>query len=156
MDRRAWWVQSMGHRIASRYKKAFYKAFLNEYCKELEESTERKRVDSLIHIVCLFVCLFFRFFPLIGYYKIFSMASCAIELVLVGFLFYIYRSIYILLIYSSIYANSKLLSFPSPPLSLLVSISLFELLNYKISIRLSKVYVKKAIIYTVLGFYWDI
>ena len=43
--------------------------------------------DSVIH---MYIYIFsFRFFSLIGYYKILSVVPCAIQWVLVGYLFYI-------------------------------------------------------------------
>ena len=47
--------------------------------------------DSVMHI-CVCVCVFFRFFFLLGYYKILSTVLCAIQYVLVG-----YFSVYMLI-----------------------------------------------------------
>ena len=55
--------------------------------------------DSVLH-----VCVYSFFFSLIGYYKTLSTVSCAIQQVLVGYLFYIVQCVY---------ANPKLLIYPS-------------------------------------------
>ena len=59
--------------------------------------------------LCIHVYLFFsRFFSLIGYFKIMSIAQCAIQWVLVGYLFYLWECVYI---------NPKLLIYPYPQAS---------------------------------------
>ena len=59
--------------------------------------------DSAIHT---YISIFFRFFSLIGYYKILSIVPCAIQWVLVVYLFYIQYCVSI---------NPKFLIYPSPP-----------------------------------------
>ena len=49
--------------------------------------------DSVVHTL-----LFFRFFSLIGYYKILSRVPCAIEKVFVNY--FIHSSVYLLIPYS--------------------------------------------------------
>ena len=58
-------------------------------------------------VIQLYIYIFpFRFFSLIGYYKILSIVPCAIQWVLVGYLFFIKYCVYV---------NPKLLIYPSPP-----------------------------------------
>ena len=45
--------------------------------------------DSVIHTYIYIYIFFFRFFSIIGYYKILSIVPCAIQLVIVGYRFYI-------------------------------------------------------------------
>ena len=73
--------------------------------------------DSVIYIytyICLYI-FFFRFFSTLGYYKKLSIVPCAIQQVLVGYLFYIQQCVYF---------NTNLLIYPSLP-SPLVTVSLF-------------------------------
>ena len=50
--------------------------------------------DSVTHT---HIPIFFRFFSLIGYYKILSIVACAIQQILVGYLFYIQQCVYMLI-----------------------------------------------------------
>ena len=59
--------------------------------------------DSVIH-ECIYI-FFFRFFSIIGYYKILRTVPCALQQVLVVYLFYIQ---------SCVSVNPKLLIYPSP------------------------------------------
>ena len=63
--------------------------------------------DSVIHIYVAsqLARFFFRFFSIIGYYKILSIVSCAIQQVLYVYLFYIQQCVYV---------NPKLLIYLSP------------------------------------------
>ena len=60
--------------------------------------------DSVIHIHIL---IFFRLFSHIDYYRILSRVPCAIQKVLVVYLFYIQYCVYM-------FVNPKLLIYPSP------------------------------------------
>ena len=66
---------------------------LQKFQEKLFTSSELHS-DSVIHIcVCVCVCVFFfRFFSLLGYYKILSIVLCAIQYGLVG-----YFSVYMLI-----------------------------------------------------------
>ena len=72
-----------------------------------------------IHIYTyIHIYSFFRFFSIIGYYKILSIVPCAVQSVLVVYIFFIYQCVSI---------NPKLLIHPSQPtFSPLVTIRLFS------------------------------
>ena len=91
-----------------------------------------KVIQFYIYYLCIYVCVcvyiyiyiytyiyiyvyifLFRFFSIIVYYKILSIVPCAIQQVLVGYLFYKYIVAYF---------NPKLLIYPSPTFSPLVAI----------------------------------
>ena len=84
--------------------------------------------------VCVCIYIYFRFFPLIGYYKILSTFPWAIQWVFVDYLFYIWLKYWSFsfsislsneysgvisfrdwLVWSPIYVHPKLLIYPLPP-----------------------------------------
>ena len=88
--------------------------------------------------ICIYMCVciytYFRFFPLIGYYKILSTFPWAIQWVFVDYLFYIWLKYWSFsfsislsneysgvisfrdwLVWSPIYVHPKLLTYPLPP-----------------------------------------
>ena len=60
----------------------------------------------------------YLFFHILGYYKILSIVSCAVPYVFVGYLFYTEYCVYV---------SPKLLVYPSPYISPLITISLFSM-----------------------------
>ena len=82
----------------------FFKIFIEMLINNVVLVSGVQQSDSVIHIhLYLF---FFRFFSIIGCYKILSIVPCAIQQVLIGYLFYIQQCVYF---------NPKLLVYPSSP-----------------------------------------
>ena len=73
--------------------------------------------DSIIYIYRYRYILFFIFFSIIGNYKIWNTVPCAIQQVLVVYLFYTLWCVSV---------NPKLLVYPSPHFPPLVTISCFQ------------------------------
>ena len=71
--------------------------------------------ESVIH-VHIYIHYFFRFFFHIGHYRVLSRVPCAIQQVVISYLFYIQQCVYV---------NPSLPINPSPPYPL-VTISLFS------------------------------
>ena len=75
--------------------------------------TDVQQSDSVIHLLDINVYIF-RFFSIVGYYKISNIFPCVIQYVLIGFLFYIQQGVAV---------NCKFLIYPFLAPSLLVTIS---------------------------------
>lgn len=77
----------------------------NAFLKKLKYSCFTRLCQFQVYsTVILLYIFFFRFFSFIGYYKILNIVPCAVEKVLVGYLFYMQQCVYInpnFLIYSS-------------------------------------------------------